>query len=211
MPPARGRGGGFGRAAIAAAPPAPCDARSAAPCPSRRPRRAAAELQRQGRRHRSAEPRDAVEGAAGRAGRSRRSGGRGAGSRPTTATAAAARSTTTRSSSIRTAPTRSGRSTPTSSAAPTAARPGSRRTSRAPACTSITTSLEFDPIDPTTCCSATTAASTRSYDEGQDVPLLREPADHAVLSRVGGQREAVLQRLRRHAGQLVVLRPVAHR
>ena len=39
--------------------------------------------------------------------------------------------------------------------------------------------------------------------------VLREPADHAVLPGLHRQREAVLQRLRRHAGQLLVLRPVA--
>ena len=50
----------------------------------------------------------------------------------------------------------------------------------------------------------------RDLRRGQDVAVLREPADHAVLPRVGRQREAVLQRLRRHAGQLVVLRSVAH-
>ena len=50
----------------------------------------------------------------------------------------------------------------------------------------------------------------RDVRRGRDVALLRQPADHAVLPRVGRQREAVLQRLRRHAGQLVALRPVAH-
>ena len=38
------------------------------------------------------------------------------------------------------------------------------------------------------------------------VPLLRGAAGHAVLPRVGRQREAVLSRLRRRAGQLVALR-----
>ena len=38
-----------------------------------------------------------------------------------------------------------------------------------------------------------------------------EPAHHAVLPRRGGQRDAVLQRLRRHAGQLLARRAVAHR
>ena len=42
-----------------------------------------------------------------------------------------------------------------------------------------------------------------------DVPVFREPAGDAVLPRVGGHLEAVLQHLRRHAGQLVALRPVA--
>ena len=39
--------------------------------------------------------------------------------------------------------------------------------------------------------------------------VLHEPADHAVLPSLGRQREAVLQRLRRHAGQLVLLWPIA--
>ena len=38
-----------------------------------------------------------------------------------------------------------------------------------------------------------------------------EPAGHAVLPRRGGQLEAVLLRLRRHAGQLLAGRAVAHR
>ncbi len=40
--------------------------------------------------------------------------------------------------------------------------------------------------------------------------LLHEPADHAVLPRVGGQRAAVLPRVRRRAGQLLGVRAVAH-
>ena len=43
----------------------------------------------------------------------------------------------------------------------------------------------------------------------RDVAVLREPAGHAVLPRVHRQREALLQRLRRHPGQLVALRAVA--
>ena len=38
----------------------------------------------------------------------------------------------------------------------------------------------------------------------------RQPAGHAVLPRGGRQRDAVLQRLRRHAGQQHARRPVAH-
>ncbi len=49
----------------------------------------------------------------------------------------------------------------------------------------------------------------RDLRRGRDVALLRQPPDLAVLPGVDGQREAVLQRLRRHAGQLVVLRPLA--
>ena len=46
----------------------------------------------------------------------------------------------------------------------------------------------------------------RIVRRGRDVALLRQPADHAVLSPLGRQRQAVLQHLRRHAGQLLVLR-----
>ena len=49
----------------------------------------------------------------------------------------------------------------------------------------------------------------RVVRRGQELALLREAAGHAVLSAVGGQRQAVLQRVRRHAGQLLVLRSVA--
>ena len=42
-----------------------------------------------------------------------------------------------------------------------------------------------------------------TYRRGCDVPLLHESAGDAVLPRVGRQREAVLQRVRRRAGQLV--------
>ena len=42
------------------------------------------------------------------------------------------------------------------------------------------------------------------------VALLLEPADHAVLPRVGRQRGAVLHGVRRHAGQLLDVRSVAH-
>ena len=43
----------------------------------------------------------------------------------------------------------------------------------------------------------------------QDVAALLEPADHAVLSRGRRQRAAVLQRVRRRAGQRIDVRPVA--
>ena len=45
---------------------------------------------------------------------------------------------------------------------------------------------------------------------GRALAVLREPADHAVLSRVGRQRAAVLPRVRRRAGQLLGVRTVAH-
>ena len=51
--------------------------------------------------------------------------------------------------------------------------------------------------------------SLRDLRRREDLAVLHQPADHAVLPNLGRQREAVLQRLRRHAGQLVVLRPVA--
>ena len=162
-----------------------------------------------GRRRRSAGAMTGDERKNEEADRTRPAGGRGNG-RTTTAIAAAARSTTTRSSSIRIGPTGSGRSTPTSSAAPTAARPGRPTGSRAPASTSIITrSSSIRPIAITSC-SATTAASTSPTTKA-DVAILREPADHPVLPRVDRQRRAVLQRLRRHTGQLLVLRPVAQR
>ncbi len=50
-----------------------------------------------------------------------------------------------------------------------------------------------------------------SWDEGRDVAALHQSADHAVLSRVGGQHEAVLQRVRRLAGQRVDVRPAPRR
>ena len=81
-----------------------------------------------------------------------------------------------------------------------------RASRTAPACTSITTSSlrsgrsESHP-------DRQRRRRLRDLRRRADVPLLREPADHAVLPRVGGQREAVLQRVRRHAGQLVRVRP----
>ena len=80
--------------------------------------------------------------------------------RRTTAIAAAARSITTRSTPIRTGQTPCGRSTSIWNAAPTAAGPGTRPTSRARAYTSITTRSSSIPPTATTCCSATTADST---------------------------------------------------
>ena len=48
---------------------------------------------------------------------------------------------------------------------------------------------------------ATTAASTRACDRGATWEFKANLPDHAVLPRGGRQRDAVLQRLRRHAGQ----------
>ncbi len=50
-------------------------------------------------------------------------------------------------------------------------------------------------------------AGNREHRTGQ---VLREPADHAVLSRVGRQRAAVLHGVRRHAGQLLDMRSGAN-
>ena len=61
----------------------------------------------------------------------------------------------------------------------------------------------------TTTSSAATAACTRATTAARNWTLLREPADHAVLRRRRRQRGAVLQRLRRHAGQLHARRPGA--
>ena len=49
----------------------------------------------------------------------------------------------------------------------------------------------------------------RVVRRGRDVALLCEPAHHPVLPPLGRQRQAVLQRLRRHPGQLLLLRSVA--
>ena len=49
----------------------------------------------------------------------------------------------------------------------------------------------------------------RVVGRGQDVAALLESADHAVLPRGRGQRAAVLQRLRRRAGQRIDVRAVA--
>ncbi len=49
----------------------------------------------------------------------------------------------------------------------------------------------------------------RVVRRGEDLALLHQPADHPVLPAVAGQRQALLQRLRRHPGQLFILRPVA--
>ncbi len=76
--------------------------------------------------------------------------------------------------------------------------------------TSTTTRSGSTPTTPTTCSSAATAALYESFDRGGDLALQGQPADHPVLPRRGRRRAAVLQRLRRHAGQQHARRPVAH-
>ena len=50
----------------------------------------------------------------------------------------------------------------------------------------------------------------RELRRGHDVAALRHAARHAVLSRVGRQHDAVLQRLRRRAGQRIDVRSAPH-
>ena len=66
--------------------------------------------------------------------------------------------------------------------------------------------IEFDPDRPQSHRARERRRALRIVRRGRDVALLRQPADHAVLSPLGRQRQAVLQHLRRHAGQLLVLR-----
>ncbi len=140
--------------------------------------------------------------------RSARAGRRTRRDRTTTAIAAAIPATTTRSSSTGTIRKRSGRRRPTCGAARTAGRPG--RPCRCRACTSITTTSCSIRRDTEPHHHRQRRRPVRDLRRDEDVAALHEPAAVAVLPRERRQREAVLQRLRRHAGQRIHLRSVAH-
>ena len=88
-------------------------------------------------------------------------------------------------------------------------RPHVPRRSASATSTSTTTTSGSIPTTPITCSRAATAGSTRAWDRRPAVASLQQPAGHAVLQRRRRQRVAVLQRLRRHAGQQHARRPVA--
>ena len=69
--------------------------------------------------------------------------------------------------------------------------------------------LWIDPDNTDHFSSAATAASTRP-STAAELPVLREPPDHPVLPGIGRQLEALLLRLRRHPGQQLDGRTVAH-
>ena len=70
--------------------------------------------------------------------------------------------------------------------------------------------IVFDPADPKHYMIAQRRRFVRVVGRVEDVPPLHEPAALAVLSRLNRQREAVLSRLRRRAGQRIDLRSVTH-
>ena len=71
--------------------------------------------------------------------------------------------------------------------------------------------LWIDPADTEHLIAGATAGVYESFDRGRHLGLQGEPARHAVLPGRRGRLEAVLQRLRRHAGQLHARRAVPHR
>ena len=71
--------------------------------------------------------------------------------------------------------------------------------------------IAFRADDPEYLLVGTRRRALRELRPREDVAVRREPAGHAVLQDRGRRRRAVLQRVRRHAGQQHAGRPGAHR
>ena len=173
-----------GRAAAAARRdvPARCNAATAATPPAARAA-GAADLTHRRQQPRADEPEPAED--ADDEAEQAQQGGRG-GSRPTTAIAAAARSTTTRSSSIRTGPTRSGRSNVNvewSTDGGKTWQPRRRLESTRRARRSSRVDVRSGRSQPHP--ARQRRRPLRDVRRRRDVAVLREPADHAVLPRLG--------------------------